>query len=251
MTARTTPASLPMPPKRLALRYESRSDRCRRARTRRGPLDRGRRTRGAVSVPRGRRAGRRADRDRPHRGRCSGDGPAQPAARKRPVRSARHPGAPRPDRAAAPRGAARVAARSFSTKRASATGWIRRIRIRRSFATGFAPRSSRCSSRSVRALRIASDGSAGWPLTTRSCSTTSRRRSCFGGRATRGSTGATRHVPALGRRVLRVAIGEPAPSAERVEALMEAAAGARGGLTIELGGGRTASVSGRRIRILT
>ena len=58
-------------------------------------------------------------------------------------------------------------------------------------------------------------------------------------------------VAALGRRVLRVAIGEPAPSAERVEALMEAAAGERGGVTIELGGGRVASVSGRRIRILT
>jgi tRNA(Ile)-lysidine synthase len=56
---------------------------------------------------------------------------------------------------------------------------------------------------------------------------------------------------ALGRRVLRIAIGEPAPSAERVEALMDAAAGERGGLTIELGGGRTAAVSGRRIRIFT
>ena len=56
---------------------------------------------------------------------------------------------------------------------------------------------------------------------------------------------------ALGRRVLRLAIGEPAPNAERVEALMEAAAGERGGVTIELGGGRVASVSGRRIRILT
>jgi len=58
-------------------------------------------------------------------------------------------------------------------------------------------------------------------------------------------------VPALGRRVLRLAIGEPAPNAERVEALMEAAAGERGGVTIELGGGRVASVRGRRIRILT
>ena len=56
---------------------------------------------------------------------------------------------------------------------------------------------------------------------------------------------------ALGRRVLRLAIGEPAPNAERVEALLEAAAGERGGVTIELGGGRVASVSGRRIRILT
>ena len=58
-------------------------------------------------------------------------------------------------------------------------------------------------------------------------------------------------VAALGRRVLRIAIGEPAPSAERVEALLEAAAGERGGVTIELGGGRVASVRGRRIRILT
>jgi tRNA(Ile)-lysidine synthase len=58
-------------------------------------------------------------------------------------------------------------------------------------------------------------------------------------------------VPALGRRVLRLVIGEPAPNAERVEALMEAASGERGGVTIELGSGRVASVSGRRIRILT
>jgi tRNA(Ile)-lysidine synthase len=58
-------------------------------------------------------------------------------------------------------------------------------------------------------------------------------------------------VTALGSRILRIAIGEPAPSAERVEALLEAAAGERGGVTIELGGSRVASVSGRRIRILT
>jgi tRNA(Ile)-lysidine synthase len=58
-------------------------------------------------------------------------------------------------------------------------------------------------------------------------------------------------LPALGRRVLRIAIGEPAPSAERVQALMDAAAGERGGLTIDLGGGRTAAVSGRRVRIFT
>ena len=56
-------------------------------------------------------------------------------------------------------------------------------------------------------------------------------------------------VPALGRRVLRLAIGDPAPSAERVEALLEAAGGGRGGVTIELGGGRSASVRARRIRI--
>ena len=54
---------------------------------------------------------------------------------------------------------------------------------------------------------------------------------------------------ALARRVLRIAIGEPAPSAERVEALLEAAAGERGGVRIELGGGRMASVRRRRIRL--
>jgi tRNA(Ile)-lysidine synthase len=56
-------------------------------------------------------------------------------------------------------------------------------------------------------------------------------------------------VEALGRRVLRLAIGEPPPSAERIEALLEAAAGERGGVRIELGGGRVASVRGRVIRI--
>ena len=54
---------------------------------------------------------------------------------------------------------------------------------------------------------------------------------------------------ALGRRVLRRAIGNPAPSAERLEALLGAAAGDRGGVTIELGGERTATVRDRRIRI--
>jgi tRNA(Ile)-lysidine synthase len=56
-------------------------------------------------------------------------------------------------------------------------------------------------------------------------------------------------LPALGRRMLRLAIGDPAPSAERIEAILEAAAGPRGGVTIELGGGRSASVRERRIRI--
>ena len=55
--------------------------------------------------------------------------------------------------------------------------------------------------------------------------------------------------PALGRRVLRVAIGDPAPSAERIEALREAAEGKRGGVTIELGGGRSASVRERVVRL--
>ncbi len=54
---------------------------------------------------------------------------------------------------------------------------------------------------------------------------------------------------ALGRRVLRIAVGEPAPSAERIEALLDAAEGPRGGLSIELGGGRMALVRQRRIRL--
>ena len=54
---------------------------------------------------------------------------------------------------------------------------------------------------------------------------------------------------ALGRRVLRLAIGDPAPSAERIEALRTSAEGDRGGIVIELGAARVASVRGRRIRI--
>jgi len=54
---------------------------------------------------------------------------------------------------------------------------------------------------------------------------------------------------ALGRRVLRLAIGDPAPAADRIEALLAAAAGPRGGLVIELGRGRKATIRGRRIRI--
>jgi tRNA(Ile)-lysidine synthase len=54
---------------------------------------------------------------------------------------------------------------------------------------------------------------------------------------------------ALARRVLRLAIGDPAPSAERIEALLDAAEGPRGGLRLELGRGRVASVGHRRIRI--
>jgi tRNA(Ile)-lysidine synthase len=56
-------------------------------------------------------------------------------------------------------------------------------------------------------------------------------------------------VVALGRRVLRLAVGDPAPSAERIESLLEAAGGDRGGVTIELGGGRVASVNQRMIRL--
>jgi tRNA(Ile)-lysidine synthase len=54
---------------------------------------------------------------------------------------------------------------------------------------------------------------------------------------------------ALGRRILRLAIGDPAPSAERIEALLDAAEGRRGGVIIELGAGRRASVRERRIRL--
>jgi hypothetical protein len=46
---------------------------------------------------------------------------------------------------------------------------------------------------------------------------------------------------------MRLAAGEPSPSAERIEALLDAAEGPHGGLTIELGGGRSASVRERRI----
>jgi tRNA(Ile)-lysidine synthase len=53
----------------------------------------------------------------------------------------------------------------------------------------------------------------------------------------------------LGRRILRLAIGDPAPSAERIEALLDAAEGRRGGITVELGGGREASVRERLIRL--
>jgi tRNA(Ile)-lysidine synthase len=54
---------------------------------------------------------------------------------------------------------------------------------------------------------------------------------------------------ALARRVLRLAIGPPSPSLERIDALLEAAGGDRGGLTIELGDGVTASVLHRQIRV--
>jgi len=69
-----------------------------------------------------------------------------------------------------------------------------------------------------------------------------RRRAADGGLDWREPPSA-----ALGRRVLRMAIGDPPPAAERVEALLEAAAGPRGGLRIELGEGRTAVIRGRAI----
>ena len=60
------------------------------------------------------------------------------------------------------------------------------------------------------------------------------------------------HLPparALGRRVLRLALGDPALSAERLESLLEAAEGPRGGVSIQLGSGRNATIRERRIRI--
>ncbi|HEX6139721.1 MAG TPA: tRNA lysidine(34) synthetase TilS [Candidatus Limnocylindria bacterium] len=54
---------------------------------------------------------------------------------------------------------------------------------------------------------------------------------------------------AIGRRVLRQAIGGPAPSMERIEALLDAAEGPRGNLRIQLPGGREATVRERRIRL--
>jgi tRNA(Ile)-lysidine synthase len=68
----------------------------------------------------------------------------------------------------------------------------------------------------------------------------------------RSADGIDWHEPpprALGRRVLRLAIGDPAPSAERIDALLDAAEGRRGGLTVELGGGREASVRRKSIRL--
>jgi hypothetical protein len=49
--------------------------------------------------------------------------------------------------------------------------------------------------------------------------------------------------------VLRLAIGGTPPAAERIEAVLDAAEGPRGGLAIELGGGRRASVRERLIRL--
>jgi len=54
---------------------------------------------------------------------------------------------------------------------------------------------------------------------------------------------------ALGRRILRLAIGGPAPSAERIEAVLDAAESERGGTLIELGRSRAASVRERQITL--
>lgn len=55
---------------------------------------------------------------------------------------------------------------------------------------------------------------------------------------------------AIGARILRQAIGAPAPAAERIEALLAAAASGRGGRTVELGDGRRALVRRHRVRIV-
>jgi tRNA(Ile)-lysidine synthase len=55
---------------------------------------------------------------------------------------------------------------------------------------------------------------------------------------------------ALARRLLRLAAGDPPPSAERVEAVIDALAARRGGRTIQLGGGRSALVRADRVRIV-
>jgi tRNA(Ile)-lysidine synthase len=55
---------------------------------------------------------------------------------------------------------------------------------------------------------------------------------------------------AIGSRILRLAIGSPAPSAERIAALLDAARGRSGGRSIELGRGRRAAVRRHRVRIL-
>jgi tRNA(Ile)-lysidine synthase len=68
----------------------------------------------------------------------------------------------------------------------------------------------------------------------------------------RSGDGIDWHLPpdrAIGRRVMRLATGEPAPTAERIEALLDAAEGPRGGLTVELGSGREASVRERTITL--
>jgi tRNA(Ile)-lysidine synthase len=54
-------------------------------------------------------------------------------------------------------------------------------------------------------------------------------------------------VRAVGRRIMRLAIGGQPPAAERIEALLDAAESLRGGLRIELGAGRSASVRERRV----
>ncbi len=54
---------------------------------------------------------------------------------------------------------------------------------------------------------------------------------------------------AIARRVLRLAIGNPFPPAERIDALLAAATRDEGGRTIQLGGGRRAVIRHHRLRI--
>jgi tRNA(Ile)-lysidine synthase len=54
---------------------------------------------------------------------------------------------------------------------------------------------------------------------------------------------------AIARRVLRLAIGDPFPPAERIDALLSAAARDAGGRTIQLGAGRRAVIRRHRLRI--
>ena len=57
-------------------------------------------------------------------------------------------------------------------------------------------------------------------------------------------------LPAIGRRLLRLAAGHPAPSSERIEALFLALADGRGGRVIELGAGRHALTGSHEVRIV-
>jgi tRNA(Ile)-lysidine synthase len=55
---------------------------------------------------------------------------------------------------------------------------------------------------------------------------------------------------AIARRLLRLAAGIPAPTAERIEALADALTERRGGRVLELGGGRRGLTAADRVRIL-
>jgi tRNA(Ile)-lysidine synthase len=54
----------------------------------------------------------------------------------------------------------------------------------------------------------------------------------------------------IGARILRQAIGAPAPTAERIDAVLAVVASGRGGRSIELGAGRRAVVRRHRLRIV-
>ena len=57
-------------------------------------------------------------------------------------------------------------------------------------------------------------------------------------------------LSAIAARMVRAAVGAPAPSSERTEALVAAANDGRGGRVIELGSGRNAVLRGGRVRIV-